>query len=105
MEKWRQEHPNESLSVFLQNNINNINESYNKSNLKKYLYESLNDDAKELFMKVISEEWDENLYKKLSKKVGLFTPNNQQLFSFMKGLHALVKKRVVKENLNLIPMT
>jgi hypothetical protein len=101
LEKWKKEHPNEGLSAFLQSNINIINESCNKSNLKKYLYESLNDDARELFIKVISEEWDENLYKKLSKKVGVFTPNNQQLFSFMKGLYMLVKKRVVKENLNL----
>lgn len=70
-------------------------------NLFDYINESLVEDAKELFMKVISEEWDEDLYKKLSKKVGSFKPNNQQLFSFMKGLYALVKKRVVKENLNL----
>jgi hypothetical protein len=69
--------------------------------LQNYINESLVDEAKELFIKVISEEWDENLYKKLSKKVGVFAPNNQQLFSFMKGLYTLVKKRVVKENLNL----
>lgn len=70
-------------------------------NLKEYINESLVDDAKELFIKVISEEWDENLYKKLSKKVGVFKPNNQQLFSFMKGLFALVEKRKVDPFLNL----
>ena len=70
-------------------------------NLLNYINESLVDDAKKLFIKVISEEWDENLYKKLSKKVGVFKPNNQQLFSFMKGLFALVEKRKVDPFLNL----
>lgn len=70
-------------------------------NLVEYINESISSDAQDLFMKVISEEWDEKLYNKISKKVGAFTPNNQQLFSFMKGLYTLVKKRVVKENLNL----
>ena len=69
--------------------------------LQNYINESLVDDAKELFIKVISEEWDENLYKKLSKKVGAFKPNNQQLFSFMKGLFNLVEKRKVDPFLNL----
>ena len=69
--------------------------------LQNYINESLVNDAKELFIKVISEEWDENLYKKLSKKVGAFTPNNQQLFSFMKGIFNLVEKRKVDPFLNL----
>ena len=76
----------------------------NMKNLKDYINESLNNDARELFMKVISEDWDENLYKKLSKKVGVFTPNNQQLFSFMKSIFNLVEKRKVDpfSNLNWI---
>jgi hypothetical protein len=99
---WISGEPNESLSTYLNDNIGIINENKNKKmKLSEYLYESLNDDARELFIKVISEEWDEKLYNKLSKKVGVFTPNNQQLFSFMKGLYMLVKKRVVNENLNL----
>ena len=73
----------------------------NMKNLKDYINESLNSDARELFMKVISGEWDENLYKKLSKKVGLFTPNNQQLFSFIKELFALVEKRKIDPFTNL----
>lgn len=72
--------------------------------LQNYINESLVNDAKELFIKVSSEEWDENLYKKLSKKIGVFKPNNQQLFSFMKGLFNLVEKRKVNpfSNLNWI---
>lgn len=69
--------------------------------LQNYINESLVDNAKELFIKVISEEWDENLYKKLSKKIGVFKPNNQQLFSFMKGLFNLVEKHKVDPFLNL----
>lgn len=102
MATWKEEHPNESLSAFLQNNINAINKNKNKKmKLSEYLYESLNDDARELFIKVISEEWDEKLYNKLSRKVGVFAPNNQQLFSFMKGLFNLVEKRKVDPFLNL----
>ena len=37
-------------------------------NLKDCINESLNNDARELFIKVISEEFDEGLYNKLSKK-------------------------------------
>lgn len=69
--------------------------------LQNYINESLNDDARELFMKVISEEFDEKLYNKLSKKIGVFKPNNQQLFSFMKNLFNLVEKRKVDPFLNL----
>jgi hypothetical protein len=73
----------------------------NMKTLKDYINESLNNDAQELFMKVISEEWDDNLYNKLSKKTSMFKPKNQQLFSFMKGLFNLVEKRIVNDNLNL----
>lgn len=70
-------------------------------NLVEYINESISSDAQDLFMKVISEEWDEKLYNKISKKVGVFTPNNQQLFSFMKAIFNLVEKRKVDPFLNL----
>lgn len=37
-------------------------------NLVEYINESINSDAQDLFMKVISGEWDEKLYNKISKK-------------------------------------
>lgn len=76
----------------------------NMKNLTDYINESISSDARDLFMKVISGDWDEKLYNKISKKVGVFTPNNQQLFSFMKSIFNLVEKRKVDpfSNLNWI---